>query len=66
MDFGRGLGGLAGDFGDILVHGWNSKNRWFSLGFSWFWRLEGVLVGSSGRLGAYVGRCWAQDGSKKE
>ena len=39
VDFGRGLGGLAGDFGDILVHGWNSKNQWFSLGFSWFWRL---------------------------
>ena len=42
MDFGRVLGGLAEDFGDILVHGWNMKNLWFSFGFYGF----GVLRGS--------------------
>ena len=39
VDSGRVLGGLAEDFGDILVHGWNLKNLWFSFGFLWFWRL---------------------------
>ena len=33
VDFGRVLGGLAEDFGDILVRGWNMKNAWFSHGF---------------------------------
>ena len=54
VDFGGVLGGLGEDFGGILAHGWNSKNLWFSLGFYSFWLLRGCL-------GAYVGRCWAQD-----
>ena len=64
MDFRRVLRGLAEDFGDILVHGWNMKDLWYSFVYSWVWRVEGVLEGASGRLDP-SGRCWAQDGSKK-
>ena len=59
MDFGRVLGGLAGDFGDILVHVWNSKNLWFPLVFKFF----GVFRSSRGRWDSWR-LCWAMFGAR--
>ena len=57
MDFGRGLGGLPGDFGDILVHGWI---LWFFHGFGVFrgsWRdRRDVLAPMLGDVGRKMGQ----------